>query len=324
MPKGTSNGEILTPGSNRKPNSKKSNRIDPSKDELINPQEKSNNSVGEFDSGPKDTNQSRLNKSGLRPKSNRPDMEDLLSEMQDSLKDASLTNSTSQILPESSYQKLGQRPRLLQILDEWLAILTRTPLVSKKPIGSDKKKKQKPKQNQKRTKQEVTRRFSTRQVLILIIITILVLVIYFVARNGLKTAPRVIPTPTPVPTYSIPIPGEIELPGGWKLTVYPSESPFAEWKPTQPEWLKGTDLCKLIAIPWSKQVSAVFKTFTPGEAITLVMSNNDSFKYKIDKLSQVSMDNLLSLVDVTSPCMVIFVYQENSNTFDFLQASPSK
>jgi len=322
MPRGTSGKKNLTPGSHRKSNLEKiTNQNDSSKGEESNLQDKSGIPAEEFDSTSINNNPRGLNKSGLPSKSKRANMEDLLSEMRDSLKDTELTNSVNQVLPESSYQKLSQRPRLLQILDDWLATLTSTTGLTKKRPAKNKKNNKK-KQNQAKT--GPTRRVPARLVLVLIIFIVLLLVIYFAVKNSLQTIPRVVPTSTPVPTYSIPIPAEIELPGGWKLTVYPSESQFAEWKPAQPEWLKSTELCKLFAIPWSKQVSAVFKTFTPGEFISLVMSNNDTFKYKIDILSQISMDKMISLVDVNTPCLVVFVYQENMSTLQYLSASPSK
>jgi hypothetical protein len=237
----------------------------------------------------------------------RSELEILMEDVRESLKEKSLIDSSSQVLPGSAYQKNKKIPKVFQKLDDWLSEKVGVPFLPSGHVVGAKRKR------------------SPIRIMIIILSMVCLVYLLVIATNYYLEAapPPEIPTPTPVPTYSIPTPFSIQFPGGWIFLLNTSQVVYPDWKPTQAEWLNGTEICKLIAIPWTKQIDAVYKTLIKGDKITLTMSNQDKFLYQIESLEKVSKENLIKMVNSNSPCMVIFLYKDGSTISQVLTSVPS-
>ena len=116
-----------------------------------------------------------------------------------------------------------------------------------------------------------------------------------------------VPTPTPVATEGPPVPVGLRLTGGWNFVLESGVMVNGEWNPTTSEWLVGTELRKVVAIPWNEQVEAVVKTFKEGDPLELQMSNGDSFTYKVLTVSEIPVDDTSILYDVRPTLAVILI-----------------
>ncbi|KPL78267.1 hypothetical protein ADN00_07305 [Ornatilinea apprima] len=119
-----------------------------------------------------------------------------------------------------------------------------------------------------------------------------------------------------LPVFSLPAaaqadgvyPVGMKLPGGWYFDLQPSYMENGEWKPQAAEWLEGSAIRRVIAVPWNAQTEAVVKTFTTDDKIQLFMSNEDIFAYRVSEVKQVPEDDT-SVLTATKPSIVIILYQ---------------
>lgn len=236
----------------------------------------------------------------------KSDLNFFIEDVRGAIKENTLSDSSSQVLPGSSNQKFKKLPKFLQIIDNWLYGKIRNPFTPyQHVIGSPKRK-----------------RSPIRIIILLILLASFGYVLVFASKNLSKLAPIAVPTFTPVPTYSIPTPFSVEFPGGWIFLLGTSEKAFPDWKPSQAEWFKDTTICKLIAIPWTKQIDAVYKTLEPGEKFILTMSNKDEAVYQIETLETSLVESIMKKLNRNSPCMVIFLFRENTLTAQVIISSP--
>ena len=92
-----------------------------------------------------------------------------------------------------------------------------------------------------------------------------------------------------------------------------------KWDPKGAEWLVGTEICKWIALPWSDQLEAVFKTLKPGDPIILVMSNFDRWPYKVQSYQAVEV-NKMSGLDRNSPSVLLILVKPGSTSRQVITA----
>jgi|GEM_PF-5752220 len=236
----------------------------------------------------------------------KSDLNFFIDDVRGAIKEKTLSDSSSQVLPGSSNQENKKLPKFLQIIDNWLYGKVKNPFTSyQHVIGSPKRK-----------------RSPVRIIFLIILIVCFGYLLLIAAKNLKNIAPIEIPTNTPVPTYSIPTPFSVEFPGGWIFLLGTSDKAFSDWKPSQAEWFKDTAICKLIAIPWSKQIDAVYKTLEPGEDIILTMSNKDKAVYEIETLETSLLESIINKLNRNSPCMVIFLYREDTLTAQVIISIP--
>lgn len=117
-------------------------------------------------------------------------------------------------------------------------------------------------------------------------------------------------SPRPLPA-NLPYPTGIELPGGWSFSLARSTFEAGRWKPAAAEWLDGTELRRVVALPWNEQTEAVFQTFMSGDAIRLMLSNGDMVEYTITSVERISAADTSIFTD-TSPSMVVILYREKA------------
>ncbi|HLA07462.1 MAG TPA: hypothetical protein VJ022_08465 [Anaerolineales bacterium] len=127
--------------------------------------------------------------------------------------------------------------------------------------------------------------------------------------------------PEPVEEVSLPFPTSMSLPGGLNFALGKGTLTDGEWNPRGPEWLEGTEVCRWVAIPWSRQLEAVIRTLNPNDPIELVMSNNDKLVYKVYSVRQMNNEELQK-VDTNSPCLLLVLAEADSEKRWVLTALP--
>ena len=127
-------------------------------------------------------------------------------------------------------------------------------------------------------------------------------------------------TSTAAPTSVLPYPVEVRLPGGWPIGLKAATILDGAWAPEGPEWLQGTEIRRWIAIPWSKELEAVFKAILPGDTVVLKMSNRDEWTYQVQSVEQVASEKLPEL-NQNLPSVLIFLADEQSDQRWVLVAS---
>jgi hypothetical protein len=120
---------------------------------------------------------------------------------------------------------------------------------------------------------------------------------------------------------NLPYPTSLGLPGGLNFTLGRGKLENDKWNPRGPEWLEGTEVCRWVALPWSRQVEAVVRTLTQKDEIGLVMSNGDRLSYQVYSIREMSFEELQKL-DSSSPCLLLILARQDSETRWVVTALP--
>lgn len=128
------------------------------------------------------------------------------------------------------------------------------------------------------------------------------------------------PEPTPVES-NLPYPIAMSLPGGLDFNLAKGSITDGKWNPQGPEWLRGTEICRWVAIPWSKQLEAVVRTLTPDDSIELVMSNNDKLEYQVYAREELTLAEMQAL-DQNSPCLLLVLAKQDAEKRWVVTAKP--
>lgn len=116
---------------------------------------------------------------------------------------------------------------------------------------------------------------------------------------------------TPVVVGNMPVPAVLELPGGWRFPLKTSTQ-GGQWTPTTSEWLSGTEIRRVVGLPWNRQVEAVIRTFGTEDSINLWMNNGDKQVYKVASVTQVDVQDASILHD-TRPSLAIVLFNAADN-----------
>jgi hypothetical protein len=128
---------------------------------------------------------------------------------------------------------------------------------------------------------------------------------YLLMRNS--QAATAVPNKLPA---NLPYPAGVILPGGWHFQLERSTMDGNQWKPKQSEWLEGTELRRVVALPWNRQTEAVVRSFQAGDMIDLELSNADTIAYTVERIEQVSVaDN--SIYSGNTSSLVIILYPQD-------------
>jgi hypothetical protein len=100
----------------------------------------------------------------------------------------------------------------------------------------------------------------------------------------------------------------LRLPGGWYFLLQTGEIVNGKWEPQVAEWLSGTEVQRIVAIPWTKQLEAYIEALEPGLETQLVMNNNDLLDYKIQKIEEVPRSQV-EILSQTEASLVIIIFQ---------------
>ncbi len=126
--------------------------------------------------------------------------------------------------------------------------------------------------------------------------------------------------PTQVPS-NVPFPASVSLPGGWMFQLGKGTLVDGNWNPKGAEWLQGTEVCRWVALPWSRQLEAVVRTLNPDDPIELGMSNNDTLTYKVYSIKQMSPAEMQKL-DSNTPCLLVVLAEPDAEKRWVLTALP--
>ena len=128
--------------------------------------------------------------------------------------------------------------------------------------------------------------------------------------------------PQPVKEVSnLPYPVAVSLPGGWSFNLGRGALQAGKWEPNGAEWLEGTEVCRWVSLPWSRQLEAVLRTLNPGDPIELVMSNNDKLVHGVYSIDEMTIEEIQK-VDSNSPCLLLILTGSDSDTRWVLTAIP--
>lgn len=109
------------------------------------------------------------------------------------------------------------------------------------------------------------------------------------------------------------VPVSLELPGGWIFDLSKGEVIDGRWQPKGAEWLAGTELRRVIALPWSIHLEAYVKTLQNGDTINIYMDNDQTLVYHVDRVEQVKA-NENKILSGTDLSMIIILSQPDSDS----------
>ena len=136
------------------------------------------------------------------------------------------------------------------------------------------------------------------------------LFLYMIFRGTAQTETPNYASPAAFPA-DLPYPTGLQLPGGWYFQLQKSTFVQGQWTPQTSEWLEGTELRRVVALPWNPQTQAVVNSFQPGDAVLLGLSNGQTVEYTVSSVERVTANNTQILND-PSPSLVIILYQEDA------------
>jgi hypothetical protein len=119
------------------------------------------------------------------------------------------------------------------------------------------------------------------------------------------------PPATPPNVSNQPNPVAMTLPGGLNFNLGRGSLEDGRWNPVGPEWLTGTEICRWIAIPWSRQLEAVVRTLNQEDTIELAMSNSDRLEYSVYSIQQLTLEEMQAL-DQNTPCLLLVLAEQDA------------
>jgi hypothetical protein len=138
--------------------------------------------------------------------------------------------------------------------------------------------------------------------------------VVIVITSGLMydTYKKSLPPPTAEEADLLPYPVSMNLPGGLAFNLGRGTLDDGRWNPRGPEWLEGTEICRWVAIPYSRQLEAVVRTLTQDDQIELFMSNNDRLAYNVYSINQLSIEEMQD-VSSKSPCLLLVLAESDTD-----------
>lgn len=130
-----------------------------------------------------------------------------------------------------------------------------------------------------------------------------------------------LPPPPIEEVESLPYPTVMYFPGGVFFNLGRGSLDNGRWDPVGPEWLAGTEICRWVAIPYSRQWEAVVRTLTRDDKIELLMSNGDRLSYDVYSITQMTLDEMLDL-NANTPCLLVVLADAKSDERWVVTAKP--
>jgi hypothetical protein len=113
---------------------------------------------------------------------------------------------------------------------------------------------------------------------------------------------------TTIPMEGMPYPTGIRMTGGWFFYLQPSTIREGRWEPESSEWLNGSELRRIVALPWTRQLEAVVGSIVPGDTIELHMSNGDILKYLVEETAKIDRNDV-SILSSNRPSIALILFQ---------------
>jgi hypothetical protein len=133
--------------------------------------------------------------------------------------------------------------------------------------------------------------------------------------------PPVVTRPSGEQVSGAPVPSGLKLAGGWFFPLERNTIVDGKWKPVAAEWLEGSEVRRVIAIPWNAQTEAVIQTFGKGDEFELYFDNNDLIVYTVNEVKRVPVGDV-SIFQDRRPTLAVVLYQEESDERWVVVCSP--
>ena len=146
-----------------------------------------------------------------------------------------------------------------------------------------------------------------------------ILAVFGLLFNAYKSFQPQEPTPTP---SNLPYPVRLNIvDGGFSFNLGRGSLEDGRWNPKSPEWLEGTEVCRWVAILYSRPLEAALRTLTQKDQLELVMSNSDVITYDVYSITQMSIEDMQK-VSSNSPCLLLVLADANTDTRLVVTAYP--
>ena len=146
-------------------------------------------------------------------------------------------------------------------------------------------------------------------ILLAVLIPLILASILLLNRNDTKEVSLIV---TPISADESIHPVGLRLPGGWYFLLQTGELIDGKWEPQVAEWLSGTEVQRIVAIPWTKQLEAYILALEPGLDTQLVMNNNDLLDYTITKIEEVPRSQV-EILPQTEASLVVIIFQADAD-----------
>ena len=160
-----------------------------------------------------------------------------------------------------------------------------------------------------------------RRYLYFIFIFVSLVMVVLVSVSLYRVWQQSLPPPQVEEVVQLPYPVGMNLPGGLYFSLGKGSLKDGRWDPSGPEWLEGTEICRWIAIPYSRQLEAVVRTLSRDDQIELIMSNNDRLSYSVSSINQLTLEDMEKLSSDT-PCMLLVLAQSGTDERWVVNAVP--
>ena len=140
-------------------------------------------------------------------------------------------------------------------------------------------------------------------------------IVIFIVSTSRPNNSGVVPVqlqPTLTPS-ALPHPVSVILPGGWSFALEASTLNTPLTIPGSGAWLQGSEIRRVIELPWNKQTEAVAHTFVQGDSIKLIFDDNTSLIYLFQEIRRVNATDTSVLTDV-KPSLAIILSGESSTS----------
>lgn len=148
------------------------------------------------------------------------------------------------------------------------------------------------------------------------VIGVIVMIAVFYTQSRTPAAAAVTPTKTAVRTATpagVPVPVNLRLTGGWNFPLQRSTMVRGKWVPAGSEWLEGTEIRRVVGIPWNKQTEAVIQSMATNDKVELVMNNGDILNYKVQSVGQVPAKDTSILYDTKPSLVIVLINPDDEN-----------
>jgi len=151
---------------------------------------------------------------------------------------------------------------------------------------------------------------------IVAIVSVAMLIMNVLKVNGSQFSE---PTPTP---SNLPYPVKLTIvDSGFSFNLSRGRLEDGRWNPSGPEWLEGTEVCRWVAILYSRPLEAALRTLTQKDQLELVMSNGDVLVYDVYSITQMSIEDMQA-VSSNSSCLLLVLADANTDTRLVVTAYP--
>lgn len=103
-------------------------------------------------------------------------------------------------------------------------------------------------------------------------------------------------------------PASVEV-AGYSYVLAAGGVTNGQWQPVGAEWLAGTQLRRVVAIPWEPEVADVIAALRPGEVLRLRLRSGEIIKYRVSEVQRQQRQQI-EVMAVRTPSLAIILHSE--------------